>query len=134
MPIPTGTLVRFPKNSTAFRTSLPDQDDENSGQETEFVDDSLAITVGTPTEPGSLMVHWVDPAIGAQVTALYRCSSDDVQVLSICNTLEKICKHERLAYILSTQVLESTDNAYVAYYAKKDQALTLHLPKIKEIV
>ena len=76
------TLVRFPHTSTAFRTSLPDkQRDEFYGDETEFEENSLAITVGQQTEPDKLSVQFVDREVGVQVEALYRCNLGDVEVI-----------------------------------------------------
>ena len=92
VPMEQDTLVRFPHTSIAFRTSLPDkQRDEFSGDETEFEENSLAITAGQQTEPDKLSVHFVDREVGLQVEALYRCNRSDVEVIKFLYSLYHVC-------------------------------------------
>ncbi len=82
-PMKTGTVVRFVTESKVTRRSPPFDKDVDSGDETETLKKTLAVTVGDQQEQGVLMIHLIRRAIGVDKTALFQCRSVDVEVMNI---------------------------------------------------
>jgi len=82
-PMKSGTVVRFVTESKVTRKSPPFDKDVDSGDETETLKKTLAVTMGDQQEQGVLLVHFIHRALGVDKTALFQCRSVDVEVMNI---------------------------------------------------